>query len=173
MKLNAPSVAPTLALIPPDEQELRILRDGVEVLRAEVGFGQATGAKERRGDNRTPKGVYRVVQHSKGPFDGPFGAYYGGHWMRLNYPNPWDAARGVDAGLITVAQQREITQRYWAGLATNERTSLGGGIGMHGWAEDWSDTSSRQSSWCCIVLDLSDVAKGHEALPDGALVGLF
>ncbi|MBK9370378.1 MAG: hypothetical protein IPN01_29495 [Deltaproteobacteria bacterium] len=88
------------------------------------------------------------------PFDGPFGAYYGGHWMRLNYPNPWDAARGVDAGLITVAQQREITQRYWAGLATNERTSLGGGIGMHGWAEG-GPTRERQMGWGCIVLPLS------------------
>ena len=172
-QLPDPSAERVLALIHHDQQELRILRDGVEVLRAEVGFGQATGAKERRGDNRTPKGVYRVVQHSKGPFDGPFGAYYGGHWMRLNYPNPWDAARGVDAGLITVAQQREITQRYWAGLATNERTSLGGGIGMHGWAEEWSDTSSRQMSWGCIVLHLSDVAKVYEALPDGAMVILF
>jgi hypothetical protein len=172
-KLPDPSVEPILALIHHDEQELRVLRDGVEVLRVEVGFGQSTGAKVRRGDNRTPKGVYRVVQHSKGPFDGPVGEYYGGHWMRLNYPNPWDAARGVDLGLITVAQQREITQRYWAGQATNERTSLGGGIGMHGWAYEWSDTSSRQMSWGCIVLHLYDVAQIYEALPDGAMVILF
>lgn len=172
-QLPDPSAERILALIHHDEQELRVLRDGVEVLRAEVAFGQATGAKERRGDNRTPKGVYRVVQHSKGPFDGPVGEYYGGHWMRLNYPNPWDAARGVDAGLITVAQQREITQRFWAGQATNERTALGGGIGMHGWAEEWADTSSRQMSWGCVVLHLSDVAQVYEALPDGAMVILF
>ncbi|MCK6521668.1 L,D-transpeptidase [Myxococcota bacterium] len=172
-RLPDPSVEPLLALIHHDEQELRVYHDGVELLRAEVGFGQSTGAKERRGDNRTPKGVYRVVQRSKGPFDGPVAEYYGGHWMRLNYPNPWDAARGVDAGLITVAQQREITQRYWAGQATNERTSLGGGIGLHGWAYEWSDTDSRQMSWGCVVLHLSDVAQIYEALPDGAMVILF
>lgn len=171
--LPVPQKEPVLALISHARDELRLYSQGVEQSRHQVGFGQAEGDKEERGDNRSPKGMYFVVARSTGPFDGPFGEYYGGHWTKLNYPNAWDAARGVEAGLIDVAEQRSITRNWRRRALTAQNTRLGGGIGLHGWAHEWSDDGTRGLSWGCIVLHLSEVAQVYAALPEGAMVVLF
>ena len=38
----------------------------------DVGRGQGVGPKEERGDLRTPRGMYFVVEHTTGPFGGDF-----------------------------------------------------------------------------------------------------
>jgi len=48
-----------------------------------VSVGQAAGPKQVQGDNKTPVGMYFVIQKHKGKFDGPFGEYYGGHWIKV------------------------------------------------------------------------------------------
>jgi hypothetical protein len=171
--LPAPDREDRLALVSHAADELRIFVKGVETARYAVGFGQAEGAKQRRGDNRTPKGVYYVVQKSRGPFGGPSAAYFGSTWMRLNYPNAWDAARGRDAGLITEEEQRSITRAWAARRETSKRTALGGGIGLHGWAYEWDDADPRGMSWGCVVMHLRDAEAIYAALPEGTMVILF
>jgi lipoprotein-anchoring transpeptidase ErfK/SrfK len=61
----------------------------------DVALGQTpTGAKVRRGDNRTPEGLYHVEARN------PFSQYHLG--LRVSYPNAQDLARaralGVDPG---------------------------------------------------------------------------
>jgi hypothetical protein len=53
-------------------------------------------------------------------------AYYSGYWIKLDYPNPWDAARGVDDGLIDAETQASITSAWWSGRLTAQKTALGG-----------------------------------------------
>ncbi len=168
-----PAAEPQLALISHRDLELRLYRSGVETGRFQVGRGQAWGRKERRGDNRTPKGVYFIADKSRGPFGGPSAAYFGGYWMRINYPNAFDAARGVEAGLITPTQQREITRAWRAKKETTKHTALGGGIGLHGWAYEWFDGGSRAMSWGCVVMHLRDADTIYGALDPGAMVVLF
>lgn len=172
-RLPVPQTEPVLALVSHEARQMRIYRDGAPIATYEVGFGQAEGAKERRGDNRTPKGVYHVVARSKGPFAGDYAAYYGGYWIKLGYPNAWDAARGVDEGLFDAELQRTITRAFWARETPPQGTKLGGGIGFHGWAYEWDDAGPRGLSWGCVVLHLRDVAAVYEALPEGAMVVLF
>ncbi|MBM4368729.1 MAG: L,D-transpeptidase [Deltaproteobacteria bacterium] len=171
--LPDPTEAPVLAVVSHAERELRIYNGGTEIGRYEVGFGQAEGPKERRGDNRTPVGLYYLVQKSTGPFEGDFAAYYGGHWMRINYPNAYDAARGLAEGLVDKATAEAIA-RAWRDRRTTPRdTRLGSGIGFHGWASEWNDAGDRRMSWGCIVLHLRDVEVVYAALPEGAMVVVF
>jgi hypothetical protein len=128
-QLIVPQDAAILGLVSRDAGELRVYADGDETARFSVAFGQVYGAKDRRGDNRTPKGLYWIVQRSRGPFTGDYADYYGGLWLRLDYPNRWDAARGVDEGLISGAEARAITAAFDAREATPSGTKLGGGIG--------------------------------------------
>lgn len=172
-RLPVPQAAPVLALVSKAARAMQVYVAGQVVGRFEVGFGQSDGVKERRGDNRTPSGVYHVVARSEGPFDGDYAAYYGGYWIKLNYPNPWDAARGVDEGLIDAATQRAITDAWWSGRLTAQKTALGGGIGMHGWAMEWSDGGDRRMSWGCIVMHLRDAPTIFGALQTGAMVVVF
>jgi L,D-transpeptidase catalytic domain len=172
-RLPMPQTEPVLAVISHELGQMQLYVDGALTGAYEVGFGQAEGDKELRGDNRTPKGVYFVVAKSTGPFEGPFGAWYGGHWIKLSYPNAWDAARGVDAGLFGVETQRRITRDFWARREPAQGTKLGGGIGLHGWVSEWDAADGRALSWGCVVTHLRDVAAIYAALPQGAMVALI
>lgn len=172
-RLPVPQAAPILALVSKEARAMQLYADGALLGRFEVGFGQADGIKERRGDNRTPSGVYHVVARSQGPFDGDYAAYYGGYWIKLDYPNPWDAARGVDDGLIDAETQASITSAWWSGRLTAQKTALGEGIGMHGWAMEWPDASDRRMSWGCIVMHLRDAPTIFGTLQTGAMVVVF
>jgi len=84
--LFVPQDEPALAVISHDAYEMRIYTEAVETGRYAISFGQGKGEKQRRGDLRTPKGMYFVTVRSKGPFDGAVGQFYGGHWIKVNYP---------------------------------------------------------------------------------------
>lgn len=171
--LPVPAAEPSLALISHDAQQLRLYREGAEVGRFQVGFGQEAGPKLRQGDNRTPKGLYYITQKSTGPFGGPVAAYFGGYWMRLNYPNAFDAARAVDEGWISAEEQRSISRNWRTRRETTKRTRLGGGIGLHGWAYEWSDDDSRAMSWGCVVMHLYDAPAIYAEVREGTMVVLF
>lgn len=57
--------------------------------------------------------------------------------------------------------------------ATLENTRLGGGIGFHGWAQEWQNEGPRHLSWGCVVLHLYDIRKLFDQIPAGAMVAIF
>jgi hypothetical protein len=146
----------------------------VTVRDVRVAFGQERGAKERQGDNKTPRGRYVVVNKHKGAFGGRWGAYYGGHWIKLSYPNAVDARRGRARGLIDAAEERAIVAADARGALAPQGTALGGGIGFHAWIEEWADPPPGDGplglSWGCIVLHVRDVAEFYAHVPVGAVV---
>ena len=75
----------------------------------EVSFGQSKGAKQIEGDNKTPVGMFFVIEKHRGKFDRDYGAYYGGHWIKINYPNKYDADRGLNEKIINSEQAQTIT----------------------------------------------------------------
>jgi lipoprotein-anchoring transpeptidase ErfK/SrfK len=173
-QLFVPQREPFLILVDHASHRLRMYKDGEELAEYAIGFGQAVGGKEQRGDNRTPKGMYFVAAKSQGPFTGPAAAYFGGHWVKVNYPNAYDAERGAREGWITRAQAATIRDLWRARKLTNERTKLGGGIGFHAWAHEWSEeTDGRQLSWGCVVLHVRDIADFYARVPVGTMVVAF
>lgn len=173
-RLPLPATEPVLLLVSHADFALRLYEQGREVARVEVGFGQSEGRKKMRGDNRTPMGMYHVVQKHRGAFTGAYAEYYGGHWIRLNYPNAFDADRGLAEGLITRPVRDEISRAWAERKNTNASTRLGSGIGFHGWAGPWTreDTGGRLS-WGCIVLHTPDITALYDSIPEGAMVVLF
>lgn len=166
--------AESLVLVHTGAFRMRVYARGVLMGEYEVGLGQAPGAKERRGDLRTPRGTYFVTAKSRGPFSGEYAAYFGGHWIAINYPGPDDAERGVRRGWIDEATRGAIVSRWRAGRATNKHTPLGGGIGFHGWAREWSlERDGGLLSWGCVVLHQADVADFYARIQVGAKVVIF
>lgn len=167
-----PGAEVLFVLIDQESAELRVYERGVLVKTAEIGLGQGTGPKIRQGDLKTPKGMYFVLEKRHGKFSGDYGEYYGGYWIKLNYPNAFDAARGLAEGWIDASRANSIAKAWWARSATDQRTKLGGGIGMHGWIEEWvaPDGGAAHLSWGCVVMHLRDVADIFERVPIGATV---
>jgi murein DD-endopeptidase MepM/ murein hydrolase activator NlpD len=172
-KLPVPHSESTLVLVDQGLYKARLYAGGRVAGEYNISLGQGSGEKEVQGDNRTPKGMYFVVQKHRGEFPGEYGAFYGGHWIKINYPNKYDAARGRAARLISPAQESSITSAWERRAPTLETTRLGGGIGFHGWAREWSDEGPRHLSWGCVVLHLSDISNFYDQLPEGAMVVIF
>jgi murein DD-endopeptidase MepM/ murein hydrolase activator NlpD len=172
-KLYVPQREGTLVLVDQERYKARLYAGGRAAGEYNISLGQGVGEKQLGGDNRTPKGMYFVVQKHRGDFPGDYGAFYGGHWIKINYPNKYDAARGRAANLITPAQESSIAAAWERRAPTLEGTRLGGGIGFHGWAREWQDTGPRHLSWGCVVLHLSDISNFYDQLPEGSMVVIF
>ena len=171
--LLVPQREERLLLVHADSYRLRHYEAGVLLGEYQVGFGQALGRKRRRGDNRTPLGVYFVGDKHRGEFGGEWGAFYGGHWIKFSYPNGYDAAWGLEQGLVTAAQARRIGREWAARRLPAQDTALGSGIGFHGWIEEWDDDGPRHLSWGCVVMHNRDIAALYDTIEAGTMVALF
>jgi hypothetical protein len=168
--LPVPQNEATLVLVDQKSYKMRIYRQARVSGEYEVSFGQASGQKRLQGDNKTPKGMYFVIGKHRGEFDGPYGAYYGGHWIKINYPNSYDAAWGRGEGVITPRDEARIAESWTKRAPTLESTQLGGGIGFHGWSEEWKNEGPRHLSWGCVVMHLKDISALYDQIPEGAMV---
>jgi murein DD-endopeptidase MepM/ murein hydrolase activator NlpD len=162
-----------LVLVDQASYKMRFYQSGHLSGEFDVSFGQGTGAKRVEGDNKTPTGMYFVVQKHRGKFEGPYGAYYGGYWIKVNYPNAFDAARGRAESLITAQQQEAISQQWRNRAPTIQNTALGGGIGFHGWIKEWPNDGPRHLSWGCVVMHIYDISKIYDQISEGTMVVIF
>lgn len=169
-QLFVPASEATLLVIDSSTYHLHHYQRGVLIDHLEIGLGQARGPKVRQGDLRTPRGMYFVIDKHRGEFSGRYGAWYGGHWIKVNYPNPWDAERGLAAGWLDPTEAEQIRSAWAQRAATSERTPLGGGIGLHGWNGEWSGEGGAHLSFGCVVLHNADIAALYDQIPRGAMV---
>lgn len=172
-KLFVPQQEATLVLVDQASYKMRLYQQGKMQGEYDVSFGQAKGPKRVQGDNKTPKGMYFVTNKHRGQFDGAYGGYYGGHWIKLNYPNRYDAARGRAEKLLSPEQETSISRNWAQRAATLESTKLGGGIGFHGWIKEWDNSGPRHLSWGCVVMHIFDITKLYDQIPPGAMVVIF
>jgi murein DD-endopeptidase MepM/ murein hydrolase activator NlpD len=172
-QLFVPQEEDRLVLVDHASYRMRLYQDGDVVGAFPISLGQGEGRKRRFGDDRTPKGMYFVVRRHRGEFSGEWADYFGGHWLKINYPNPWDAAFGREQGWITTAQEQEITSVWQQRELTLSDTKLGKGIGFHGWVEDWSEDGPRHLSWGCIVMQNDDIARVWDDIQNGTMVVIF
>jgi hypothetical protein len=169
-RLVVPQDEPALLLVSTSLRRMRVWLQGDRIGDYEVAFGQEAGRKRRQHDLRTPLGLYFVVEKSRGPFTGPYGEFYGGHWIKVNYPNAYDAAWGRTQGLLTRKDSEGIDDAWRKRMPTWQGSPLGGGIGFHGWADDWDLAGPRRLSWGCVVLRNADIETLFDRIPLGAMV---
>lgn len=172
-KLFVPQNEPTLVLVDQASYKMRLYKSGKPEGEYEISFGQGKGAKRVEGDNKTPVGMYFVIQKHRGKFGGEYGEYYGGHWIKVNYPNEFDAERGITEKIISPQQAAMIKERWNERQPTLENTKLGGGIGFHGWIREWDNDGSRHLSWGCVVMHIYDIRRLYDEIATGAMVVIF
>ncbi|RMD68704.1 MAG: L,D-transpeptidase [Gammaproteobacteria bacterium] len=88
-----------------------------------IGRGGVT-EERKRGDGKTPKGVFHVVRIEKKT---PFRLFFG-----LDYPNRAHAERAFRRGIIDRFTLRAIERALRMGRMPPADTPLGGNIGIHG-----------------------------------------
>lgn len=153
---------------------MRIYHKGKPVKTYIIGLGQEPiGHKQQQGDNRTPEGDYKIIQKSRGPFEGAYAHYLGVAWMRLNYPNNADAINGYRKKLITEAQKNAIIKANNEGKEPLKTTKLGGGIGIHGWYGEWPGNDQQNLTWGCISVQNTDLDDLYKRVKVGTRIVVF
>ncbi len=156
-RLAVPSHDPAIIIAIKHDYQIHLCSNGKIVKTLPIALGQVPlGKKTTNGDNCTPEGEYRVIQKAEGPFDGEYGQYLGSAWIRLNYPNTADARSALMEKRITQQECDAIVMANAKNQMPSDKTSLGGGIGIHGWASNWGD-GPQNLTWGCISLRSADL----------------
>jgi hypothetical protein len=162
-----------LLVVDSQRYQLALFERGKLVQVVEIGLGQGHGPKVEKGDLKTPRGTYFIIDKQHGNFGGQWGEYYGGYWIKLNYPGPDDAARGLSQGWIDEDTAAQINDAWSQRKLTPQNTRLGGGVGLHGWAGEWDGRGGAHLSFGCVVLHNADMAALFERIQLGARVILL
>ncbi|HEY6160806.1 MAG TPA: peptidoglycan DD-metalloendopeptidase family protein [Bacteroidia bacterium] len=164
--LSLPSQQQKFVLVVKHEFKCYYFNKGKLVKTYEIALGQQpVGQKEKEGDLRVPEGEYRICEKTRGPFDTSnwANAFLGTRWMRLNYPNAFDAERGLKNGWISKADRDRIVNAVKQNKIPPKTTAMGGGIGFHGWVStDWSNDSPRAQTWGCVSFHNKDLEEFFE-----------
>lgn len=169
-KLTVPAKEKSLIIASKKDYRLLFCLAGKVVEDLPIALSQKPlGAKIEDGDNRTPEGEYRIIQKAEGPFDGEFGKFLGSRWMRINYPNAYDARAALDAGRIGKRECEAIIAANAAGRMPPADSKLGGGIGIHGWVGDWPE-GPQNLTWGCLSLREADLKKLYSLASKGTVV---
>jgi murein L,D-transpeptidase YafK len=175
--LQVPKVKAKLLVLDAEEKTLVLYRqdedeDG-ELARYRVGLGAgeyiSDEGKRKQGDWRTPRGKYRLLA-------GRASKYL--RFLHIAYPNSEDAARGLDAGLITRAQHDAIVAATRAGQLPPQETALGGYVGIHGFGEKFDFVPKRYqhlhhyvnvTRGCVLVTDAEILVLDKSYIPGATL----
>ncbi len=110
------------------------LLDGDQLVRSyPIDLGaEPVGPKRRKGDRRTPLGLFRVATKNA---ESPYSRFIG-----LDYPDAAAAGWGLARGLVSPGEAASIRRAREAGRCPDWGTALGGGIGIHGRRQgrDWT-----------------------------------
>lgn len=158
LALPAIAAEPVLRLLVlKGERRLELQQDGKTVKTYRIGLGNnPTGPKLRQGDGRTPEGTFYVcVKNPKSKYHLSLG---------LSYPTPADAARGLQAKLITRSQHDAILAAHQKHTTPPWNTALGGEIFIHGCG------SSADWTLGCVALDDADMTELFAKIPAGTTV---
>lgn len=91
----------------------------------EAAFGRGgIGQKKKRGDNITPKGIYKIGWLND---KSSFRLFYG-----LTYPSVNDARIGLEQNLISQDEFSAIETAHKKNKIPPQNTALGGSVGIHG-----------------------------------------
>lgn len=164
-KLTLPESYDTLLIAHKSDYKMYVFVKGKKVKTFDIALSQnPLGHKEVEGDNRLPEGEYFITEKNKGPFYGTYKDFFGPAWMRISYPNSYDAEAGYKKGIITKEKRNTIIDCNKKGIQPPKNTGLGGGIGIHGWAGNWPQ-NNRHLTWGCISFRNKDLEKFYDLVP--------
>jgi murein DD-endopeptidase MepM/ murein hydrolase activator NlpD len=169
-ELTVPAKESNIALVIKGDLKLYHYKKGKLHKTYEIALGQnPVGHKLEQGDLKTPEGEYRIIEKTKGPFDESnwVNAYLGTRWIRINYPNAFDAEAGLKRRAITQSQCNAIKSACDANKMPPKNTGLGGGIGIHGWKNsEWSNADNERAlTWGCISMHNRELEEFFEEIP--------
>ena len=154
---SLPEIENPVVVVKKSQRKLELF-DGEKLIKTyKIALGFApVGDKEKQGDGKTPEGEFYIfTKNDKSKFCLSLG---------ISYPNAEDAARGLEAKLITKTEHDKIVRAVKNKKMPLQNTKLGGEIYFHGGGTsgDWT--------WGCVALKNEEIKELFDALPVGKRV---
>ncbi|MCE3228896.1 MAG: Chitin binding protein [Bacteroidetes bacterium] len=166
-KTKVPSDYDTLVVAKKSSYKMKIFVKGKELKNFEIALSQdPNGHKQKEGDLKLPEGEYYITEKNTGPFYGEYKDFFGPAWMRISYPNSYDAENAFKRGSINKQKRDAIVAANKKRQQPASNTGLGGGIGIHGWAGSWPE-NNRHLTWGCISMKNKELEKFYAIVPVG------
>ena len=142
-----------------NNKELALKKANNIVKKYHIATGKGgKGTKRKRGDSKTPLGVYRISKLSKS------NRFH--YFIQLDYPNLIDAWYGFKNEVIDSSDFKRIAKAYKKRESPPQDTNLGGQIGIHGIGNTTTKKLAihEELNWTdgCIALtndDINDLMK--------------
>ena len=142
-----------------NNKELTLKKANNIIKKYHIATGKGgKGTKRKRGDSKTPLGVYRISKFSKS------NRFY--YFIQLDYPNLIDAWYGFKNEVIDSFDFKRIANAYKKRESPPQDTNLGGQIGIHGIGKTTTKKLAihEELNWTdgCIALtndDINDLMK--------------
>ncbi|MCC6370629.1 MAG: L,D-transpeptidase family protein, partial [Bacteroidia bacterium] len=100
---------------------------------------------------------------------GDYKAYFGPAWLRISYPNSYDAEAAYARKKISKANYNAIVSKNKKRQQPPANTGIGGGIGIHGWDGDWPE-STRHLTWGCVSMKNKELSRFYYLIPVGSSI---
>ena len=154
-------------LILKSDKLLHVLKGERTVRSFKIALGKGgKGTKQRIGDNRTPIGVYKIMDFKS---DSKFHFF-----MQIDYPNLLDAWYGYKNAVISAKEFKKIAFAFKGKKNPPQNTALGGYIGIHGLGETTEERLQIHHSmnWTegCIALTNKEITTLREYVSIGTRV---
>lgn len=157
-KLVSPSTSKKMIIAIKSRYKMYLIENGAIKKEYEISLSQnPNGHKEKQGDLKLPEGEYYITEKRLGPFSGDYSEYLGSRYLRISYPNCFDAEQGLKKGLLTKKEKEAIITANNQKKAPPKNTKVGGGILIHGWNEEWKNDGERNLTWGCICMHNYDL----------------
>ena len=154
-------------LISKSEKLLHVVKGERTVRSFNISLGKGgKGTKRRLGDNKTPIGVYKIMDFKS---DSKFHFF-----MQIDYPNLLDAWYGYKNSVITAKDFKRIAFAFKGRQKPPQNTPLGGYIGIHGLGETTDERLQihEAMNWTegCIAMTNSEITTLREYVSIGTRV---
>ena len=146
-------------IVSKSNKELILKKSNDIIKKYHIATGKGgKGTKRKRGDSKTPLGVYRISQLNKSK------RFH--YFIQLDYPNLIDAWYGFKNEIIDGHDFKRIANAYKKRESPPQDTNLGGQIGIHGIGKTTTKKLAihQDLNWTdgCIALtndDINDLMK--------------
>ena len=152
------------------ERQLVVKQNHKVMRRFMIASGSGgSGNKIKRGDNITPIGIYRISHFKE---DSRFHLF-----MQLNYPNALDVYQGMQRQQLDPVEYDHLVDQIKRGRLPDQKTSLGGAIGIHGIALEDEDKLllHQDENWTqgCIAMTNAEIDELRSFVKLGTQVFIF
>lgn len=171
--LFIPAEEPHLALIHVGTGKIRVYDRGRSFGEYPIGYGWPSADGTKTSSQGPCRGMYFVVSTKLPKVGGDFGQNSDLSAIELNFPNPFDAARAEQLGVLLPSQRARISHQWLERRSTAGKYLMERGAVFRGLIQEWDPKREKKQYWGSLLMNPPDIRQAMKKMPKGTMVVIF